>query len=106
VLLNIPHNSKVDIWAMGIIIFYLLYSELPFGDKSKKHIREFIIKDRIPFIVEQHDYVSLSNSLSINNDDIVIERKLRLLIKLCLEHNVRSRSSAQMILQQFFYVNN
>ena len=106
VLLNIPHNSKVDIWAMGIIIFYLLYNELPFGDKSKKHIREFIIQDRIPFIVEQHDYVSVSNNLSINNDNILIERKLRLLIKVCLEHNIRSRSSAQMILQQFFYVNN
>ena len=42
VILGVPYNSKVDVWSLGIIIFYLLFALMPFeikGNENDRHKR-------------------------------------------------------------------
>lgn len=50
VLQNIPHGKPVDLWAIGIIAYFLLSGFLPFDDEhSEKEIVRQTIYDNVPF---------------------------------------------------------
>lgn len=34
ILLRKPYNSKVDIWALGVILYEMVFSEVPFEGTS------------------------------------------------------------------------
>ena len=47
-----PYNSKVDVWSLGIIIFYLLFALMPFEIKENENdraISQKIIKNKLQF---------------------------------------------------------
>ena len=46
---NLPYNKEIDIWSMGIILFYIFTSCYPFMGKEEDEIEEKIINDPVEF---------------------------------------------------------
>ena len=57
VLLRTPYNKEVDIWSMGVILFYMLCGHLPFKGKKEVDIAEKIVNDDLEF---DNEYFRLS----------------------------------------------
>ena len=53
VLLRTPYNKEVDIWSMGVILYYMLCGHLPFKGNKEAVIAEKIVNDDIEFNDEE-----------------------------------------------------
>ena len=53
VLLRTPYNKEVDIWSMGVILYYMLCGHLPFKGNKEVVIAEKIVNDDIEFDDEE-----------------------------------------------------
>ena len=53
VLLRTPYNKEVDIWSMGIILYYMLCGHLPFKGNKEVIIAEKIVNDELEFDEEE-----------------------------------------------------
>ena len=49
VLLRTPYNKEVDIWSMGVILYYMLCGHLPFKGNKEVDIAEKIVNDDLEF---------------------------------------------------------
>ena len=49
VLLRKPYNKEVDIWSMGIILYYMLCGHLPFRGSKEQEVAEKIVFDALEF---------------------------------------------------------
>jgi len=49
VLLRKPYNKEVDIWSMGIILFYMLCGHLPFRGSKEQEVAEKIVFEALEF---------------------------------------------------------
>ncbi|KAJ3381164.1 putative serine/threonine-protein kinase iks1 [Lobulomyces angularis] len=82
------HNASTDIWSLGMILYYLSFSRVPYTqvedvDILYKEILEFRL-DEFP----SHCYSRVPN--------IILD-----LIKVCLSPNARDRPTAKNILEKF-----
>ena len=53
VLTRSPYNKEVDIWSLGIILFYILSGHLPFKGNKEIIIAEKIVNDDLDFDEEE-----------------------------------------------------
>ena len=84
------NNNKVDIWAIGVTLYYLLYGITPFYDQNTNIIKEKICKNTPNF--PQNNFDDKNNHYST----------LNLIIKECLNKNYNKRSSASDLIETFF----
>ena len=49
VLLRTPYNKEVDIWSLGIILFYMLCGHLPFKGSNQSIVADKIVNDDLEF---------------------------------------------------------
>ena len=49
VLVRSPYNKEVDIWSMGVILFYMLSGTLPFRGMIEQEVAEKIVYDELEF---------------------------------------------------------
>jgi len=76
VLLRTPYNKEVDIWSMGVILYYMLCGHLPFKGNKEVVIAEKIVNDDIEF----------------NDDEWEIRsKKVKELISCCLKKEPEER---------------
>jgi len=53
VLLRAPYNKEVDIWSLGVILYYILCGHLPFKGRKEIIIAERIVNDELEFDEEE-----------------------------------------------------
>ena len=94
------YDFKVDVWAIGITIYFLVFKELPFEKGSKEDIKYGIVHDSVPY--PRNNFISnasLSNYYDGNgkikklNNNIVKSNILYSIIKDCLEKKPEKRLS-------------
>ena len=90
IILGQVNNNKVDIWAIGVTLYYLLYGITPFYDQNTNIIKEKICKNTPNF--PQNNFDDKNNHYST----------LNLIIKECLNKNYNKRSSASDLIETFF----
>ena len=53
ILMKAPHDSKADLWSMGVILYFTLFRKYPFTSRSNR-IKEIIKACSPYFDVKQH----------------------------------------------------
>ena len=76
VLLRTPYNKEVDIWSMGVILYYMLCGHLPFKGNKEVIIAEKIVNDDLEFDDDEWE---------------VRSKKVRDLIESCLKKEPEER---------------
>ena len=76
VLLRTPYNKEVDIWSMGVILYYMLCGHLPFKGNKEVVIDEKIVNDDLEFDEDEWE---------------VRSKKVRELITSCLKKEPEER---------------
>lgn len=86
VILKNDYNNKVDIWSLGIILFFLICGYLPFNDKNNntKNIASEITKGSIKFDP------NIWNRMSKETKDLVLK---------CLERQIDKRINIMEFLE-------
>jgi serine/threonine protein kinase len=77
----------VDIWAIGVLIYYLIDGNSPFEEKSEEKIRNKILRNQVTFETEKWDDVSFC---------------CKKFIKKCLNYNPEDRPTAEDLLSDPF----
>ena len=75
---NLPYNSEIDIWSLGVIIYYIFTSCYPFAGKTEDEIEEKILEENVEFKDGEWE---------------IISDKVKDLIQKCLEKNPEERIS-------------
>ena len=76
VLLRTPYNKEVDIWSMGVILYYMLSGNLPFRGMKQQEVAEKIIYEDLEFDDDEWETKT---------------QKVQDLISRCLEKNPKDR---------------
>ena len=76
VLLRTPYNNEVDIWSLGVILFYMLSGKLPFRGRKEQEVAEKIVYDPLEF--DEDDWETRS-------------QRVQDLISCCLEKKKENR---------------
>ena len=92
VLLNIPYNLNIDLWSLGIIIFYLQYTYLPFNIIGKEHEQEIASKIVLNELVFPKKIIAFKDS-----NEQFCNVLLQKIIEKCLVKNSKKRTNIQQI---------
>ena len=91
VLLRTPYNKEVDIWSMGVILFYMLSGHLPFKGKKEEEVANKIV----------------FNTPEFDDDDWETRSKaVRDLIDSCLEKKVENRITIEEFINHPWFKKN
>ena len=76
---NIPYNLNIDLWSLGIIIFYLQFTYLPFNINGKEHEQEIASKIVMNELIFPKKFVNV-NDLNEENCNFLLQK----IIEKCL----------------------
>ena len=91
VLVRSPYNKEVDIWSMGIILFYMLCGHLPFKGNKEAVLADKIVNDDLEFDEEEWETRS---------------KKVRDLITSCLVKDPEERITIDEFMAHPWFKNN
>lgn len=89
IIKNLPYDTKVDIWSLGILAYILFSGQPPFSGKSKQDI--FIQLTSHPI------------SYTDNSAWLKVSREAKSLVKKMLTRDPRIRPSAEELLAHEFF---
>ena len=103
-----PYDFKVDVWAIGITIYYLVYKELPFEKGSKEDIKYGIVHEteaypRNNFIINpnMNNYYDASIKMRKMTNNATKSNILYSMIKDCLEKNPEERLNIDQLSDKY-----
>ena len=91
VLLRTPYNKEVDIWSLGVILFYMLSGKLPFRGRKEQEVAEKIVYDPLEF--DEDDWDTRS-------------QRVQDLIKCCLEKKAEDRMTIDSFINHPWFKKN
>ena len=91
ILTRSPYNKEIDIWAMGILLYYMLSGIFPFKDKDDNKLAEKIVNEELIF----YDDYWKNRSLNVKE-----------LIKCCLEKCLEKRIKIDDFMKHSWFKNN
>ena len=103
-----PYDFKVDVWAIGITIYYLVYKELPFEKGSKEDIKYGIVHEsevypRNNFILSpnSNNYYDGSIKMKKMTNNATKSNIIYSMIKDCLEKNPEERLNIDQLSDKY-----
>ena len=100
---HIQYNFKVDIWAVGVTIYYVIYGELPFEKGDKDEIRNSIINEPVTFysnhIINDTNYIK--DLRDIDQVYITGSSLLYSIVKDCLEKKQDKRPDIDKLIEKY-----
>ena len=91
VLLRTPYNKEVDIWSIGVILFYMLSGHLPFRGSKEDVVANKIVFD--PLVFDEEEWETRSKTV-------------RNLIISCLEKKAENRITIEQFLNHPWFKKN
>ena len=90
-IMHKDYNHKVDVWSLGITIYYISYKMLPFEEGNREDVKNAIVNDPVPYYANNilFDLNYLKGPININkNDDKEVKSSIVFsIIKDCLIKN-------------------
>ena len=70
-ILHKKYNFKVDVWAMGVSLYYIVYKMLPFDEGNREEIKKAIVNNPVIFYENEflYDTFYYKNYMSIIDKD-------------------------------------
>jgi serine/threonine protein kinase len=97
------YNFKVDIWAVGITLFYIIYGELPFEKGGKEEIKNSIISEPVSYysnnIISDFNYIR-----DLGEVDGIYNTKSSVLYSImrdCLEKKQDKRFNIEQLVKKY-----
>ena len=87
---NSPYNIEIDIWSIGVIIYYMFTGCYPFYGKEEEEIEEKILEENVEF--KDGEWGNISD-------------KVQDLISKCLEKNPEERITIEQFLMHPWFQN-
>ena len=105
---HLPYDFKVDIWAIGITIYYLVYKELPYEKGTKEEIKYNIVHENVPFhrntFINNFNYYDETVKLDNINTNELKSSILFSLLRDCLEKNPETRLSIEQLSDKYTHL--
>ena len=102
---HLPYDFKVDIWAIGVTIYYLVYKELPYEKGSKEEIKYNIVHEDVLFhrniFINNFTYYDGTTKLESIDSNEIKSSILFSLMKDCLEKNPDYRPSIDKLSEKY-----
>ena len=105
---HVPYDFKVDVWAIGVTIYYLVYKELPYEKGSKEEIKYGIVQDPVPFrknnfIINPNlnNYYDGNDKIKKLNNTTIKSSILYSMIKDCLEKSPEKRLNIDQLSEKY-----
>jgi serine/threonine protein kinase len=102
---HLPYDFKVDIWAIGVTIYYLVYKELPYEKGTKEEIKYNIVHENVPFhrnsFINNFNYYDETVKLDNINTNELKSSILFSLLRDCLEKNPEIRLSIEQLSDKY-----
>lgn len=94
---HVPYSFKVDVWAIGVTIYYLMFGCLPFEKGSKNDIKKSIMEANLTFPVGKNNYIHDDDSKNNSEYDAL----LYAMICDCLEKIPNKRSTINILISKY-----
>ena len=105
---HLPYDFKVDIWAIGVTIYYLVYKELPYEKGTKEEIKYNIVHENVPFhrntFINNFNYYDETVKLDNINTNELKSSILFSLLRDCLEKNPETRLSIEQLSDKYTHL--
>ena len=104
-IMHKDYNSKVDVWSLGITIYYITYKMLPFEEGNREDVKNAIINNPVPYYANNilYELNYLKNPLNISNkEDIEVKSSMVFsLLKDCLIKNPSKRYDIEQLYYKY-----
>ena len=104
-IMHKDYNHKVDVWSLGITLYYITYKMLPFEEGNREDVKYAIINNPVPYYANNilYDLIYLKDTVNLNikNDKEFKSSIVFSIIKDCLIKNPSKRYDIEQLYYKY-----